>query len=164
MVRTTSRRGKRSQYQAEKDLGLVDSRRGFCSSSANDRNDHCDDTDAAISGASRFRHAFQDLLNDAGRNARRLADTADLHDRLSFHGVKLLAPSLGEVTQIHVAAMGMMAQMALKDLGEKTRRGQLNRVLKEKRAGGLAYSYRVAAGDYDEGANEGPPKWVAVGT
>jgi DNA invertase Pin-like site-specific DNA recombinase len=48
---------------------------------------------------------------------------------------------------IHVAAMGMMAQMALKDLGEKTRRGQLNRVLKEKRAGGLAYSYRVAAGD-----------------
>ena len=116
-------------------------------------------TDAAISGASRFRPAFQNLLNDAGRKlfdivlceavdrlGRRLADTADLQDRLAFHGVKLFTPSLGEVTQIHVAVMGMMAQMALKDLGEKTRRGQLGRVLKGKSAGGLAYGYRVAAG------------------
>ena len=113
-------------------------------------------TDAAISGASRFRPAFQKLLEDAGRKqfeiviceavdrlGRRLADTADLQDRLSFHGVKLYTPSIGEVTQIHVAVMGMMAQMALKDLGEKTRRGLLGRVLKGKSAGGLAYGYRA---------------------
>jgi len=88
------------------------------------------------------------------RLGRRLADTADLQDRLSFHGVKLFTPSLGEVTQIHVAVMGMMAQMALKDLGEKTRRGQLGRVLKGKSAGGLAYGYRVAAGDDGRGGRE----------
>ena len=124
-------------------------------------------TDAAISGASRFRPAFQNLLNDAGRKlfdivlceavdrlGRRLADTADLQDRLSFHGVKLFTPSLGEVTQIHVAVMGMMAQMAIKDLGEKTRRGQLGRVLKGKSAGGLAYGYRVAAVDDGRGGRE----------
>ena len=124
-------------------------------------------TDAAISGASRFRPAFQNLLEDAGRRlfdivlceavdrlGRRLADTADLQDRLSFHGVKLFTPSLGEVTPIHVAIMGMMAQMALKDLGEKTRRGQLGRVLKGKCAGGLAYGYRVVAGDDGRGDRE----------
>ncbi|MCI4680511.1 recombinase family protein [Rhodoblastus acidophilus] len=124
-------------------------------------------TDAAISGASRFRPAFQQLLNDAGRKlfdivlceavdrlGRRLADTADLQDRLSFHGVKLFTPSIGEVTQIHVAVMGMMAQMALKDLAEKTRRGQLGRVLKGKSPGGLAYGYRIAAADDGRGGRE----------
>lgn len=33
----------------------------------------------------------------------RSTDTADRQDRLSFHGVKLFTPSLGEVAQIHVA-------------------------------------------------------------
>ena len=77
------------------------------------------------------------------RLGRRLADTADLQDTLAFHKVRLFTPSLGEVTQIHVAVMGMMAQMSLKDLGEKTKRGQLGRVMKGRVAGGLAYGYRV---------------------
>ncbi len=113
-------------------------------------------SDAAISGASRFRPGFQKLLGDAGsgrfdiviceaidRLGRRLADTADLQDQLSFHKIRLFTPSLGEITQIHVAVMGMMAQMALKDLGEKTKRGLLGRVLKGQSAGGLAYGYRI---------------------
>ena len=99
--------------------------------------------DAAISGASRFRPGFQKLMADAAerrfdlviceaidRLGRRLADTADLQDQLTFQGIRLYTPSLGEITHIHVAVMGMMAQMALKDLGEKTNRGQLGRVLK----------------------------------
>ena len=124
-------------------------------------------SDAAISGASRFRPGFQKLLSEAGhklfeiviceavdRLGRRLADTADLQDQLSFYGVKLFTPTLGEVTQIHIAVMGMMAQMAIKDLGEKTRRGQLGRVLKGKVAGGLAYGYRVSSSDEGAGARE----------
>ena len=124
-------------------------------------------TDAAISGASRFRPGFQKLLSEAGhklfdiviceavdRLGRRLADTADLQDQLSFFGVKLFTPTLGEVTQIHIAVMGMMAQMAIKDLGEKTRRGQLGRVLKGKVAGGLAYGYRVTPSEEGAGARE----------
>ena len=41
--------------------------------------------------------------------------------------------------------MGMMAQMALKELGDKTKRGQLGRILKGKVAGGLGYGYIVSS-------------------
>ena len=92
------------------------------------------------------------------RLGRRLADTADLQDTLAFHKVRLFTPSLGEVTQIHVAVMGMMAQMSLKDLGEKTKRGQLGRVMKGRVAGGLAYGYRVAATTDGAGARAIEPE------
>jgi site-specific DNA recombinase len=132
-------------------------------------------TDAALSGASRFRPGFQKLTADAGqrrfdiviceavdRLGRRLADTADLQDTLAFHGVRLFTPTLGEVTQIHIAVMGMMAQMALRDLGEKTRRGQLGRVLKGRVAGGLAYGYAVDATAEGGGARTIEPAAAAV--
>jgi site-specific DNA recombinase len=115
-------------------------------------------TDAALSGASRHRPGFLALAEDAtkrkfevvvceavDRLGRRLADTANLHDTLAFHGIRLFTPQLGEITAMHIGIMGMMAQLALKDLGEKTRRGQLGRVLKGKIAGGLAYGYRIVA-------------------
>ena len=117
-------------------------------------------TDAAISGSSRFRPAFQKLLADAelrkfevvvcealDRLGRRLADTADLQDQLAFHKIKLFTPSLGEITPIHVAVMGMMAQMAIKDLGEKTKRGQLGRVLNGRIPAGISYGYKAITTD-----------------
>jgi DNA invertase Pin-like site-specific DNA recombinase len=122
-------------------------------------------TDAAISGASRFRPGFQKLIADAAerrfdaviceaidRLGRRLADTADLQDQLAFQGIRLYTPSIGEITHIHVAVMGMMAQMALKDLGEKTKRGQLGRVLKGRIPAGIAYGYKTANGGDGRGA------------
>jgi|GEM_PF-1005863 len=66
-----------------------------------------------------------------------LADTADLQDQLAFHRIRLFTPSIGEITTIHVTVMGMMAQMALKDLGEKTKRGQMGRVLKGRIPAGI---------------------------
>ncbi|AWU94950.1 recombinase family protein [Azospirillum ramasamyi] len=114
-------------------------------------------SDAALSGASRHRPAFQKLLREAGqrrfdivlceaidRLGRRLADTADLQDRLAFHGVRLFTPQLGEITTIHVAVMGMMAQVALKDLADKTRRGQLGRAMAGRMPGGKAFGYDTA--------------------
>src|SRR5262245_41047343 len=114
--------------------------------------------DAALSGATRHRPACQTLLADARKHAfdvvvceavdrlgRRLAATADLQDTLRFLGIRLYTPSMGEVTALHVGIMGMMAQLTLKDLADKTKRGQLGRVRQGKIPGGLAYGYRVIA-------------------
>ena len=116
--------------------------------------------DAALSGASRFRPDFQRLLADAetrrfdvvvaeaiDRLGRKLADVADFFDRLTFHGVKLHVTNSGEVTPMHVGVMGMMAQMYLSDLRDKTRRGQLGRARAGRVPGGIAYGYAVAPGD-----------------
>ena len=111
-------------------------------------------SDAAISGASVHRPGYQALLADArtkkfdivvteavDRLGRRLADTAGLQDTLAFLGIRLFTPSVGELTAMHIGFMGMMAQMTLKDLGEKTKRGQLGRVKRGKIPAGLAYGY-----------------------
>jgi DNA invertase Pin-like site-specific DNA recombinase len=113
--------------------------------------------DRAASGAStRLRPGFQRMLADAeagrfdvlvcesiDRLGRKLADVADLFDRLSFHGVRVHATSIGLVTQMHIGIMGTMAQMMLADLREKTRRGQLGRARTGRIPGGLAYGYDV---------------------
>lgn len=123
-------------------------------------------SDAALSGASQHRPAYQSLIADAkqhkfdivvseavDRLGRRLADTADLLDKLSFLGIRLFTPSLGEITTMHIAIMGMMAQLTLKDLAAKTKRGQLGRVRQGKVAGGLAYGYRVISTGGSEGGH-----------
>ncbi|WPZ34048.1 recombinase family protein [Thalassobaculum sp. OXR-137] len=123
--------------------------------------------DQAISGGSTHgRPAYAALLRDAERKvfdvvlcesldrlSRRLADTADLHDRLSFLGIRLYALNVGEVTPIHTAVMGMMAQHYVRDLADKTKRGQLGRALKGKIPGGKAYGYDVLPATTD-GAGE----------
>ena len=113
--------------------------------------------DAAISGASsRLRPGFQRLLAEAearrfdvvvceaiDRLGRKLADVADLYDRLSFAGVQIHAVSIGHVTQMHIGIMGTMAQITLSDMRDKVRRGQLGRARAGRIPGGLAYGYEV---------------------
>ncbi len=122
--------------------------------------------DHALSGGSRFRPAFQQMELDAearrfdviiiealDRLSRKLADVADLHDRLTFLGIRLHAVNAGEITAMHAGVLGMMAQAYSKDLGEKTKRGQLGRALKGKIPGGKAYGYDVLPAGID-GAGE----------
>src|SRR5258708_7533879 len=116
--------------------------------------------DRAISGASRNRPEYQQLLADADRDrfdvvvcealdrlGRKLTDIADLHDRLTFRGIKLFAVNTGEITQLHVGLLGTMSQLYLSDLRDKVRRGLLGRVLQGRLAGGLAYGYDVVEDD-----------------
>ena len=122
--------------------------------------------DQALSGASRFRPAFQQMQADAKQRrfdvivvealdplSRKLADVADLHDRLSFLRIGLHTVATGEITPMRVGMLGTMAQMYLKDLAEKTRRGQLGRALKGRIPGGRAYGYDVLPAGLD-GAGE----------
>jgi DNA invertase Pin-like site-specific DNA recombinase len=86
-------------------------------------------TDAAASGASRFRPGYQRLLSDLDggifnvvvvealdRFGRKLSDIADLHDRCAFAGVKLHAVNAGEIGAMHIGMLGTMAQLFLSDL------------------------------------------------
>src|SRR5215472_18931299 len=114
--------------------------------------------DRALSGASRFRPQYQQMIADAelkqfdvvicealDRLGRKLADIADLHDRLSFCSIKIHTVATGPVTQLHIGMLGTMAQLYLSDLREKVWRGQLGRARKGRIPGGLAYGYKVIA-------------------
>jgi site-specific DNA recombinase len=123
--------------------------------------------DPATSGSNAFRPGFRRLRADAGvrrfhvvvteaidRLSRNLGDIAKLFDELTFNNVQIHTTGFGLVTQMHVGVMGMMGQMQLADIREKTRRGQPGRVHEGKSPGGLAYGYAVvppAAGAKDAG-------------
>jgi len=115
--------------------------------------------DRALSGASKFRPELTRMMADAesgrfeivlaealDRIGRKLADVADLFDRLSFQKIELHSVATGRITPLHVGLLGTMAQMYLSDLREKVRRGQLGRALAGRSPGGKAFGYRVIAG------------------
>jgi DNA invertase Pin-like site-specific DNA recombinase len=72
--------------------------------------------DRALSGAIRFRPAFEQMQVDAearrfdviivealDRLSRKLADVADLHDRLTFPEIRSHAVNTSEITAVHAA-------------------------------------------------------------
>jgi len=121
--------------------------------------------DAAISGASVInRPGLQRLLGDAGagklevlvtesldRLSRSQADIAALYERLSFMGVRIETLADGHVSEIHVGLKGTMAALFLKDLAQKTRRGQIGRVKAGRIPGGRSYGYDVVPSGEDRG-------------
>jgi len=123
--------------------------------------------DAAISGASTLnRPGIQRLLADAkggrfdiivteslDRLSRSQADIAALYETLCFLGVRIETLADGQVSEIHVGLKGTMAALFLKDLAQKTRRGQIGRVKEGRITGGKSYGYDIVR----EGEERGPP-------
>ena len=116
-------------------------------------------SDRAISGASLLRSSIQELIQDAGRGrfdivlaeamdrlSRDQEDIAGLFKRMSFAGVRIVTLSEGDVSHLHVGLKGTMNALFLKDLADKTRRGQRGRVEKGKAGGGLCFGYDVVRG------------------
>ncbi len=116
--------------------------------------------DRAISGTTVQRPGYQDLLAKARRGrfdiivvealdrlSRKLSEIARLHDELQFTRISLHAVSLGRIETMHVGMLGTMAQIYVADLREKTRRGQLGRILQGRAAAGKAFGYDVVPGD-----------------
>ncbi|HWJ72993.1 MAG TPA: recombinase family protein [Kaistia sp.] len=113
-------------------------------------------TDHAISGASLLRPGIQALISDATRGrfnvilaeamdrlSRDQEDIAGLYKRMAYSDVKIFTLSEGEVSHLHVGLKGTMNALFLKDLADKTRRGQRGRVELGKSGGGNAYGYDV---------------------
>jgi len=113
-------------------------------------------SDMAVSGASMQRPGVQHLMDAASRGAfdvivaealdrlsRDQADVATLFKRLSFHGVKIVTLSEGEISELHVGLKGTMNQLFLKDLAAKTHRGLRGRVEAGRSGGGNSYGYDV---------------------
>ncbi|HEV8035575.1 recombinase family protein, partial [Yoonia sp.] len=113
-------------------------------------------TDMAMSGASMQRPGVQRLMEAASRGAfdvivaealdrlsRDQADVATLFKRLSFHGVRIVTLSEGEISELHVGLKGTMNQLFLKDLAAKTHRGLRGRVEAGRSGGGNSYGYDV---------------------
>jgi DNA invertase Pin-like site-specific DNA recombinase len=115
--------------------------------------------DAAISGAHDDRPDYQLMLAAARRGAfdilvaedldrlnRRLEHSAALYNQLQFVGIALHTVSRGAIDDVQVGIGGLMGEMFLKNLREKTRRGLEGRVYAGKSGGGLAYGYKVSPG------------------
>jgi DNA invertase Pin-like site-specific DNA recombinase len=126
-------------------------------------------TDHAISGASLMRRGIQALMQDAqsgkfdlvlteslDRISRDQEDIAGLYKRLRFAGVTIHTLSEGEIAELQIGFTGTMSALYLKNLGEKTWRGQSGRVRAGKSGGGNCYGYDVVrrssrAGDPERG-------------
>lgn len=121
--------------------------------------------DAALSGSSTLnRPGLQRLLDDAksqrfdvivteslDRLSRSQADIAVLYERLSFYGIRIETLADGAVSEIHVGLKGTMAALFLKDLAQKTRRGQMGRVREGRIPGGKSYGYDIVKGTDERG-------------
>ena len=124
--------------------------------------------DRAMSGASRLRSAYQQLLEDTNRDKfdavvaesldrlrRDQEDIAHLYKQLSFAGVCLMTLSEGWISELHVGLSGTMGALYLKQLAEKTRRGLRGRVEAGRSGGGNLYGYDAVTKSRSNG--EPPP-------
>ncbi len=117
--------------------------------------------DAAISGSRIDRPGYQKLLAEAQRYDVILIDDLSRFSRdslamgralreLSFQGVRVIGVSDGTDTgrkghQAEIGLRGIMSELYLSDLADKTHRGLTGKALAGKSAGGLPYGYRVTA-------------------
>ncbi|WP_425608438.1 recombinase family protein [Thermomonas mangrovi] len=116
-------------------------------------------TDAAMSGARNDRPGYLRLLSDAtrfdvivvddlSRLSRDSVEAQQAVKRLRFAGVRVIGVSDGLDTgrkghKAEVGLRGLMGELYLDDLRDKTHRGLAGRALAGASAGGLPYGYRV---------------------
>ena len=116
--------------------------------------------DAATSGTLRDRKGYLELVTDAvagkfdvvvaeslDRLNRDLEETARFYKRLKFVNVSIHTVSEGPISEVHVSISGLMGELYLKTLGEKTRRGVEGRVLAGKSGGGRSFGYGAGAAE-----------------
>jgi DNA invertase Pin-like site-specific DNA recombinase len=116
--------------------------------------------DRAISGASTLnRIGWQRLMRDArsgkfdvvvaealDRISRDQEDLAGIHKRLVFAGIKIITAQDGVAGEIHVGVKGLLGALYLKDLAQKTHRGQAGVLRDGRHNGGRSFGYQPVLG------------------
>jgi len=117
-------------------------------------------SDAAISGAAMAnrpgllnavdaaeRGEFEILLcEDEDRMARNLEHTAHVFNRLRHHGVAIATLASDRIGIMEVGLKGVMAEMYLANLSQKTKRGMHSNAEKGLATGSRLYGYRTEPG------------------
>ncbi|RMF03735.1 MAG: recombinase family protein, partial [Alphaproteobacteria bacterium] len=83
------------------------------------------------------------MAESLDRLSRDQEDIAAIHKRLAHAGVRLITLAEGEINELHVGLKGTMNALYLKDLAQKTRRGQRGSVEAGRIPGGNSYGYRM---------------------
>jgi site-specific DNA recombinase len=115
--------------------------------------------DAAITGTFRHRPEYLEMVSDAlagqfdlvlaeslDRLARSLEETARFFNQLSFVNVKILTLTEGPISEINVSIGGLLGELYVKNLADKTRRGLIGRIDAGKSAGGRSFGYDLVGG------------------
>ena len=117
--------------------------------------------DRAISGASTAnRLGWQRLMKDAraarfdvvvaealDRISRDQEDLAGIHKRLRFRKIEIRTVQDGKAEEIHVGIKGLLGVLYLKDLAQKTKRGQARVIRDGRHNGGRSFGYRPVPGE-----------------
>ncbi|HXC66002.1 MAG TPA: recombinase family protein [Nitrospiraceae bacterium] len=116
--------------------------------------------DKAVTGSRADRPGYQRLLHDAqahcfdlllvedlSRLTRNEAESIQLRRKLAFWGIRLIGVSDGYDSaakghKLQASVRGIINELYLDDLREKTHRGLMGQALKGYSCGGLAYGYR----------------------
>ena len=100
--------------------------------------------------AARLSHFDILICEDLDRLARKQADLHKIRDELSFLGIAIMTVSDGNITAMHAGLKGLMSEMFLTDLANKTRRGLRARVASGASGGGKSYGYDAVPGSPGE--------------
>jgi site-specific DNA recombinase len=91
------------------------------------------------------------------RISRDQEDLAGIYKRLKFANVEIRTAQDGIAGDIHIGVKGLLGSLYLKDLAQKTRRGQAGVIRDGRHNGGRSYGYRPVlgkAGELDIDASE----------
>jgi len=116
--------------------------------------------DRAKSGASTVNRAgWLKLMRDSSadkfdvvvaesldRIARDQEDLAGIYKRLRFKQIEMWTVQDGRAGEIHVGVKGLLGTLYLKDLAQKTKRGQAGVIRDGRHNGGRSYGYRPVPG------------------
>ena len=105
----------------------------------------------ALMAAAEQGHFDIVLCEAIDRLSRDQEGIAGIYKRLNYRGIRLFTIADGEVDELHIGLKGTMSALFLKDLAQKTRRGQVGRVKAGRTPGGRCYGFDVVV----EGSERG---------